>query len=66
MKTILKVRFGTRRIRLVEVIRRDENGGGFGWRVDYKGKRFPYGEQITFAAKNIVCEMNDELMERAR
>ena len=62
---ILKIRFGTRRTRLVEVIRRDESGGGFGWRVDYEGKRFPYGEQITFAAKHVVCEIDTQAGDRA-
>lgn len=67
--TILKVRLGTRRTRLVEVARRDSSGGGIGWRVNAEGKRLVPGELILFAARNIACEMqsrpHDELMERA-
>lgn len=49
---ILKVRIGTRRVRLVET-----DGSGFGWRVDQYGTRFNPPELISFTAKNVAHEM---------
>lgn len=62
---ILKLRIGTRRVRLVEVSHREPNGDGSGWRVDTYGTRLDPPELIFFTAKNVACEMkrtrHDEL-----